>query len=386
MVASSRFGAVFVALLSAVALLSSAQQVCNGVIEGKIITSDVNVVGGACTLKNTNITGSVRVTKGGTIETLGKVVINGCLHGFKSGTMTLTGMLTVQGGLSVLESTQEVLVGSGANVGTTSMVAVESFVSSGTLSSLSVTDGVNVGIFGGEVTGGGVFRRGGNGKTEFCGTDVAGGISLDGVTGPLIVQQSSSCPATNIDGSISVARGTGNILLNSGTYVGVDVLVEEHKGTLDAKNVDLSDVSVSNLDGSVKLTNVKADSDVSLGGVTGTVTLMMFTTQGDIKLDGVNDVVFQNNDFGLEDVALVGTEGSITIKGNKNFSLNIVEAQGPIVFNNNEGINFGFFKNKGSITVNGNTAETITCVDNTVKPTGSGNTIQLNTPGQCSGF
>lgn len=373
-------------LLSTLAVLTSAQQVCNGAIVGKTITSDVNVVGGSCTLTNTNITGTVRVTKGGSITTAGQVVINGCLHGFKSGKMNLQGFLTVQGGLSVLESTQQVLVGPNANVGTTSIVAVSSFVSSGTLSSLSITENGNVGIFGGQVTGGGVFRRGGNGKTEFCGANVFGGISLDGVNGNLLVAQGAGCGPTNVNGAISVARGTGNVFLNGGKYVGVDVLVEQQKGVLDVKNVDVSDVSVSNFDGSVKLVNVKADSDVSLGGVTGTTTLMMFTTLGDIKLNGVNNVVFKNNDFGLEDVSLVGTKGSITITGNSNFSLNVIEAQGAIVFSNNQGTNFGLFKNQGPITVNGNTAETITCVDNKVQPKGAGNTVSLNTPGQCAAF
>lgn len=368
--------------------LASAQFDCKGFVSSpKVITSDVTVIGSNCVLSGVNITGNVRVTQGGSLTTQGITNINGCLHGFQAGDMNLQGTLKVGGGLAVLESQATVTVGPKASVGTVSVTMIKHFVSTGEMTSLSVAESNNVHIFGGKITGGGVFRRGGNGQTLLCGVNIFGGISLGMVTGDLMSVKGPSCGPITLKGAISVMKGKGQVQFSGGSFEGTDMLVEQQAGNVVIDNVAFSDVLITGHTGAVSLKNIKLDSDTSINGVSGTVTLDNIMTDGDLKLENSGAVNIINNNFGLEVVSVTGNSGPVKVTGNKDFSIMLAENK-DVTFNNNNVRVASITKNTGITSINNNKVfdgGALSCADNSPAPVGFGNTVPLAaTAGQCA--
>ncbi len=143
------------AALASLIAFATAKVKCNGMLNSPaVIYSDVEVEGGNCIIQGIKITGSVTVTKMGSLTTMGKTTILGCLHGFKSNSLMLGGHLTVVGGLSVMDSASAVVVGMDASVGTVSLTSVNNFMAQGNMSSLSVAESGTIHLKGAHVLGG----------------------------------------------------------------------------------------------------------------------------------------------------------------------------------------------------------------------------------------
>ncbi len=383
--ASLRASLALAALVSLLAL-SAAEVVCKGMLNSpKVITTDVKVEGSSCVLQNVNITGSVTVLKSGSLTTMGKVNVFGCVHAFKPQSLNLGGKLRVNGGLSVMDSSAAVLVGLQAYVGTVSITNVNNFIAQGAMTSLSVAESGSVALYGASVLGGGVFRRGGNGNTEFCGANIKGGVSLSGVNGNLQAVASISCGQTSITGTVSATKGSGNVHIAGGKLFASDFIVKEQKGDVSVMNAIVSDVSIDKLTGSVLLQDVQADSDAGFFGVTGTVTVRGSKFDGDLNVGSNNAVRLESNNFGLEVVTVSGNKGLVSVTGNTDFSISLTENNG-VEFNNNDVRFAEINKNKNTVMINGNTAQSLSCSENNPAPIGSGNKISIPSPGQCAKF
>jgi hypothetical protein len=120
------------------------------------------------------VLGNVSVTAGGRLTTTGTTQINGSVEGFGAGNLTLTSG-TVMGDVSVLNS-QNITVGTAANIGALNSTNSGTLTLRGTISKVTATDSMAVNITGATIATG-VIIDAGNANLTICGgATVSGGI------------------------------------------------------------------------------------------------------------------------------------------------------------------------------------------------------------------
>lgn len=383
-----RTGSFIVAALAILAVAAS-QKICNGVINNSNgpnpITSDVLVPTGAtCTINGVNITGSVIVSAGAGLSTIGAARVFGVISATDCGSLFLTGKLAVSGGV-IVSKCKQVDVGKQASVGSLSTVDVGSVILQGSVALLSVRGNGNLIVSGGKVMGGGILRQGAIGSTTLCGAMVLGGIKMEQVTGAFNAAASAACAPSDISGTIEIGKGTGDLNVGGGMLLGADLIVFNQIGNVNFFNAHLSDISINTLTGSVKLNGVKADSDAGISGVTKMITVSKSSFDGDFGiLNNPGGVTISQNDFTLEDLLLTGN-GQVTIKNNANFSFVSTENAGLSVTDNKFITSASISKNTVSTSILRNSFTSLSCADNSGSFTGSSNSVIFGT-GQCAAF
>ncbi len=372
-----------VAIISTLARATVAQVTCQGVLDNPgVIESDVFVEGGFCTIRNVNITGSVFVSEGGMLLTSGKVLISGSLTASMSKDITLRGRLQVNGGVFVSDSDATIIVGANANVGTVDIHGGATLIARGTMSSVNAIRSGKVKISGGRITGGGVFREGGDGDLVICGATVRGGISLKEMNGNLEAVSRANCEPSILLGAVIVEKGNGNVRIIGNTLSSGDLIVVEQEGNIVVRNATLSDLNLNRVKGNIVLDQVTADSDASITETTGTVMMSRSKLDGDFSLSENGAVEITNNNFGLEFVKIENS-GSVTVTGNSDFSISLIENEG-VTFRNNNARFAEISKNFDGVTISENTLGSISCSDNVPAPSGNGNMITGPATGQCA--
>jgi len=333
------------------ALLSAsvhAQVTCTGTLNSpNPITSDVAVPNGAsCTLA-TSVSGSVRVGTGSSLTTSGTITIFGSVSGTNTAALNFGGAVSVSGGV-IIDGATNVNVAPAANVGglmvmnlgnvniqgTTAMLTVMDASSvtvglgvstggvmvgtvgttnfGGIANEFTISGNGNVNFNGGTVTGGGLLRSLGSGNIQLCNATILGGISLTEVDGDLTAVTAASCPQSSISGTVSAEKGSGDVNIIGAELEGADIIAVEQVGDLDLTMISLSDISVSTLTGSVKISSC-ADSDTTLSGVSGAIEISNFKTEGDFAINNAgSSVSISDSNFGNEVVNLEGVGGPIT--------------------------------------------------------------------------
>lgn len=379
----------FSLLVFTLVAITQAQKICNGVINNQNglnpITSDVIVPAGAtCTINSVNITGSVFVSQGAGLSTVGKSRIFGVISAANCGSLFLTGNLAVSGGVSVTKCKQ-VDVGKNANVGGLTTVDVGSTILQGSVAVLNVRGSGSLIVSGGKIMGGGISRQIAVGSTTLCGATVLGGIKLESVTGNFNAAASGACAPSDISGTIEIVKGKGNINVGGGMLLGADLIVNNQVGNIDFFNSHLSDININTLTGFVKLNGVTADSDAGISGVSQSISVTKSSFDGDFGiLQNPGSVTINNNDFTKEDL-LINNNGFVSIKNNANFSFVATENKGISVTGNKFITTASISKNTGSAIIQRNSFTSLSCADNSGTFVGSGNSVIFGT-GQCANF
>lgn len=367
--------------LLALVAIAQAQTVCNGVINSPpVITSDVTITNAPCVLNGVNITGSVVVTNGGSLSTVGNVNVFGSIRGTSAGSMYLGGKLWLGGGF-VASGVPTVRVGPGANIGSTMLSNVDSFILQGSTVMLQSAGDGNILVRGGKVLGGGIARTMSKGSISLCGAYIRGGISMTGVTGHLVAAGGATCAPNRITGTIAVTKSTGDVRISGGTLTGADFLISELVGDIDVRNARLSDLNMARVTGGVLIDSVIADSDGLFTRITGDVFVTRSSLGGDFAITGNGKVTVVNNNFANEVVAISGNKGPVSVTNNQNFSAILVENTG-LTFRGNQARTAEISKNIGVTAVNNNRAMSLSCADN-ANIAGTNNVASFKF-GQCS--
>lgn len=359
---------------------------CKGVLNaGNPVTTDVIVTAGSiCTIADVNITGTVFVGSGASLVTSGSVPISGSVLKSGSGSVNLGGSTTVNGGLIASDSAGAITIGSNVNVGSLLVSDVGSLKLEGTSTIVTANGAGDIEINGGSILGGGLNRQSATGSVTLCGATVFGGISLEQVEGDFSME-SVGCAPTSIKGTISVTKGKGSITIAGADTTAVDLVVTEQLGDVSVSNTKLSDISVSQLDGSLSLVSVIADSDGTIESVKSKVLVQGSMFDGDLTVNDLEgDLILDGNNFGLEDLSVVDISGFITVQNNVEFGIILTKNKG-IKFVNNTVVDAEFNGNKSPVTINDNTFQGLSCVENSGL-TGTGNTVETAAPGQCAAF
>lgn len=385
---SSTMCCASVFLVPALVLLLSgayAQVTCNGKLSApSVVTSDVIVDGGSCTLIDVNVTGSVSVTNGGSLTTFGFVTVFGGIEAMGSGPITLYGTLMVKGEVRMEGTNALLTLGGKATVGGVSIADGVKAKIFGTTGSVSAKEAGLIFLYGGTVTGGGVLVELGNGNLLMCGANVTGGVKVIETVGNVVIAPGKDCPPSAIVGSINVEKGNGLIQLSGGHLDAADLNVVENIGPIKVSDTTLSDVKIEKTTGNVMLKNITSDSDGTLVEINGAVTMLDSMVSGDFGLKGGKAATFARNNFGGESFSISEITGPVMVMGNKEFSVSIIENQGLVAFNDNNSSVVELNKNTGSVSVSDNTFMTISCIDNSPVPTGSGNIVTVVANGQCA--
>lgn len=378
--------AMLAVLLFALLHAAHAQMMCKGVVSApNPITSDVTVSGGACTIMGVNVTGSVVVNNGGSLLTSGAVRIFGSINVNNGGSISLGPGTIVSGGVTVFDS-EALTIGKAANVGSLKVHNVASTLVSGITALVSTSGPGALTISGGAVNGGGLSRQNAQGSTLLCGAVITGGISLESVQGGLQAVPSATCGASEISGTILVTKGSGDVSITAGMLLGADLIVSEQTGNVMVQDAHLSDITVTNIDGSVTLKSIVADSDGSVTGTSGNLLIKGSSFAGDFSTFGnKGTVTLDGNNFGLEDIAINNNMGKVTVINNVELSFKASENMAGLLIANNQITNAMLTKNKGGTVINNNSFESLDCADNSPSPTGSGNSVIIG-KGQCLAF
>lgn len=347
---------------------------------------DVLVDGVSCTIQGAIITGSVQVINGGTLNTTGATQISGSVSGMSSGDLRLQGTTSVLGDVSSESSpSSTIVVGSNAVLGKISLkdsgrVTVRGFVSA----VLSENSG-RVLVRGGTVGGGGIEAKLGSGNIVLCDANVTGSVGVIERAGNLLAEESSSCPKTTITGGILIEKGNGDARVIGANFTSGDLSVVDQIGDVTITSALLSDIGISNLDGSVTLSMIETDSDVGLSGITGSVSVSSSAFSGDVGIEGSTSVSVTGSSFANESVSVITNAGPVEFSSNTELSLEISEND-DVTLTNNEIAIASISSNTGGVGIAGNTITELNCVDNMPPPVGSGNSILLIATGQCASF
>eukprot|EP00171_Calliarthron_tuberculosum_P012381 IDg12381t1 len=260
---------------------------------------------------------------------------------------------------------------------------VPSFVLEGTTALLTSSGPGAIVISGGKITGGGLRRSMTEGPLTLCGATIAGGISLLNVNGDLNAVATGTCKPSSLSGTISVSKGSGNVLIAGGMLVGADVLINEQKGNVEVSNARISDLGINLITGSVTMNSVIADSDGLITGVTGPIKVTKSMFSGDFSITGNHAVTLTGNSFGNDAVSVNRNKGPVTISDNVDFGI-VANENTAFTFSNNKVSVGSITKNLGSVSITGSTFTTVNCVENEGFVS-SGNSATFAT-GQCSSF
>lgn len=375
-------------ILAALLLFSTiakAQLACSGSLNSPaVVTSDVTIDGGSCTINGITITGSVSVVNGGSLTTSGAVTINGGIMATGSGALNLGGTLVVSGGVSMAETTATVNLGPQADVTGLSISGGANAIVRGKTGSVGAKEAGSVFINGGTVIGGGVLIELGTADLRICGANITGGVNVIETSGDVQIAPGNSCTATNIIGSISVEKGVGNIVLGGGLFQAADFNVVEVQGEIRVSDTTFSDIKIEKSTGDVLFERIVADSDGSLIQIDGVITLRDSTVTGDFSINGALAATISGSNFASESFSVSAVTGAVSVIGNEDFSVSLIENSGPVWFSNNNAQVVSLGSNTGGVTISGNTIASISCSDNSPPPSGSGNTVTGVSDGQCA--
>ena len=421
-------GAVALALWPATAPAQNVDTVeCQN---GQVLTgmyAGVIVNGGNCTLDGAKVFGSVLVESGGSLTATGDTTIFGSVQ-VKSGRnieMTNTEVMgevkleqskeLIIGGISTLatismKESGGVTIGKDASAGEVIMEDSGKLEVSGEVAAILSTNSGDITLNNGaRVFPGGVAMFSSNRKSRvlgICGseiglnsdtmTDGSGGVNVKGKVTVLAVAD-GSCPPSQIEGSVIVETGEGDVRFVGATLAAGDFVVIERTGDVELNRTLVSDVKIEKSKGNIALENVTTDSDTTIKENIGIVTIADSTLGSDVEINQNGDVTMTGNSFSLEDV-LISKNGMVTIDGNCDMSLSVSENSGKVAITNNTSManprctgDFGFTdanvsKNTGGVDISGNTGESLVCSDNRPAPMGKKTNEILFTDGQCKGF
>lgn len=340
--------------------------------------------GASCTIIGVAITGSIQVTAGSSLTTVGPVRVFGTITATDSASIDLGGKLTVSGGFSATNVQGFVKVGPNADIGSAMLSNVKTFILQGKTALLSSSGPGDVIINGGAITGGGLRRSMTTGALTLCGATIAGGVSLGQVIGDFTSVATRTCLPSSISGTISVGKGKGDVRIAGGMLTGADVLVSEQEGNIHINNARVSDLSMNNIIGTITLDNIVTDSDGIISGVAGKIILSKSSFGGDLAVNGNGAVSVTGNNFGNEVVSFSGNKGPVDIVGNTDMSAIVTENTG-LTFSNNKVTTAEISKNLGAPTVQDSSFTSVSCADNTPTLIARRNTATFAT-GQCAGW
>jgi hypothetical protein len=325
------------------------------------------------------VQGSVSVSNGGRLTMSGTSQVFGDIQGNGAGVMQLNSG-TVFGAVSLTNS-GNLTVGAAANLKGLNTTGSGALTLRGRIESVLATSGGSITITGATIAAGVQVISGLAGVTV-CGANIGGGIFMSTTNGGLSVGIGSSCALNTIAGPVSVSKGTGAVRISNADMLGSDVGVSEQNGNVILTNVALSDAIIENLTGSVTFNGIATDSDSKIFATSGFVDVIASSFEGDFAIIGAQAVRILSNNFGGEDLNILGGTPQLTINNNINMGVLNVSERGNITFSNNNFSGADFSKN-GALSVTGNIGASLNCVDNTPAPTGSNNTIASKT-GQCA--
>lgn len=359
-------------------------QTCTGSQSGTF--ADVTVNGGACTLNGATVTGSVMVLNGGSLTTLGTTTILGSVSGDGSADILLSGTTTVNGLVSSTNSpTSTLTIDTSSSIGSVSMLSSGNAVIKGSITGISSASSKDISVDGGTIGGGGVFVSKGSGDISLCSATVSGAVTISENVGDLLATVSPPCTASSITGTVSVEKGTGNVDLSGATVSSGDVLVVDQTGNVVISSSTISDIAITNLDGSITLDGVQTDSDATISGTSGLLKVMNSNFVGDAAFRNGAGVEVSGSSFSLEVVVIENNSGPVTFDSNVDLSVTVT-VNDDVTISNNVGRVASVTKNTGGVSISGNTFTELSCVDNNPAPTGSGNTVTSLASGQCSSF
>ncbi len=254
-----------------------------------------------------------------------------------------------------------------------------------------IVDGAACTIGDGVTVNGAVIGMSRFGTLQICGdAEVRGGIKVTQGNGAVIVGGSApACSASEIptiEGTVLVEKGRGPVSLLELNAVGVDFIVTEQRGNIEALGVSLSDVKIEKSRGNIKLNDVTTDSDTTIvENRGGSVEILLSRISGDLELKLNRRVSIIGSSFLFEDV-FVGNNRRVDIVGNTDLNITVVENSRRVTIEGNTFTEATVDKNTGGVRINGNTGEVLSCADNNPAPTGSNNTITELADGQCNAF
>ena len=352
---------------------------CNGTLSGTFF-SDVIVSGGTCTLDGATITASVQVSGNGKLIAKGGSLIQGGIQVENGGKITLEDVM-VLGDVSLKES-GNVIINSNAAINGLKLEKSGNIVANGgNIGNIEAKESGSIKLTDSTVFPGGVSME--KGTTLVAkGATIEGSINVVENNGNISVQ-SSTTQVSILNGSISVGKGTGNVTVRDAIMASGDLGVVEQEGNVLVINGTLSDIKIEKIKGNVTLKQVTTDSDSQIGDNDGDIFINRSSFTGDVEIKLNKAVTVKNSSFSLEDISIIGNQGPILIRNNKELGLSVSE-NNAVTIEKNKVTSLEISKNTGGTTINNNSGEDLICSDNSPAPSGSGNDFEF-TDGQCAG-
>jgi hypothetical protein len=357
---------------------------CSGTVTGTF--DDVTVNGATCTLMASTVRGSVQVSNGGVLTTSGVTQVSGNILADGGGDVSLAGQLTVLGDVSMINSAAKLTVGPSTTLNSLTTQSFGDVIIQGSVGSVESISSKALTLNGGRVSPGELKTISATGQLTLCGAVLSGGLSVSDCSAAVRAVASTSCAASTITGSISIARGTGAVTFDGALTSASDLTVIERTGNVVLQRITLSDVLLDKITGNLQILASQIDSDVSIQLVTGSALLSEVSTSGDLSINSITaGLTIRNSDFGSEVVSVGNIDVSTTITGNKDLSLTVLESEN-VRLTGNTVRTASLNVNTGGVTINNNVFETLNCADNNPAPVGTGNTVTVLADGQCTGF
>lgn len=167
--------------------------------------------------------------------------------------------------------------------------------------------------------------------------------------------ENSDFIATEWEGNIQLGSkmATTTLLLS-------DLSASDVKGSVTLAKADVnSDITVSNVKGDVAIDLISSLGDISIAEIKGTVEVTGSTLDGFSieNVKGNNNVLVEENSFQGSGGSVKGVKGSVVVTRNTDASIFVSEVSGPVTVSDNTDYNEIFVdKNTGGITVTNNLA------------------------------
>jgi hypothetical protein len=367
---------------------------CSGTLTGNY--DEVTVpTSGACTLRGATVRGSVFVSNAAEFTATGSTTIFGNVEASGAEKVTLQNVV-ISGGFTA-ENTNIVRTGQAATVTSIQLNHVNSANIGGVINSFGMKDTGSV-TFSNATISSAVSSEFSRGNVRLCGSTLLDGISILSGTGHFTAVTTADCPASSINGTISLQKGFGNMIITGASVENADLLVLDQQGFVKLTGITLSDVNVERITGTVDLIQVQTDSDVKFSE-TGHVSLLSAEIGSDISANHVASFSMKKSSSSSEVLSIFNVDGQVHISETCDVNLNITEGGAVTLHNNSEvaavaagatcnGDGLGLesveiTKNAGAISVTNSTGESLTCADNTLTPSGGGNSFGFAS-GQCA--
>jgi len=224
-----------------------------------------------------------------------------------------------------------------------------------------------------------VSMDGGSGSIELEGSTVGSIMTVAGCAPCRI----STDAATKVNKGLGVESSNGFLKMAGSVFEHGDLIVSNFKGDIELEGVTIGDLSVNEVTGSLRLTNITADSDSTFDMNTGSLYVEGSRFSGDFRSTSAwQRAVVRSTTFDGEAVLISGCSGPILLEGNRDLSLTLTSNHDSVTLQGNDIIEATVTGTQGSAVLTANTFDVLRCLGN-AEVRLSDNDVRLLRAGQC---